>query len=207
MPVFFNKDISILHIHPPKTGGTYIGDLFVANGMTRAFFENRHRALAGAKSSPQHYHAELARSVFQLDHFDVIFTTIRNPFDRLISEYFEQIRLKNITAETGINQWIMEAMKALAADPYAMDNHLRPQCDFLIPGSQLFRQENGFDLQWARRLLGDLTNVARWRDVERSRVSPKLDCELDARSVSAIVNCYREDFRRLAYSSQYKPSR
>lgn len=63
MPVFVKNNLKVLYVHIPKTGGTYIEDLFRQNGFDVKFWESN--LLGGAlRCSPQHYHHELLNNIF-----------------------------------------------------------------------------------------------------------------------------------------------
>jgi hypothetical protein len=89
MSVFSRDHLRVLYVHVPKTGGTSIEFFFDKNGFAVTFVD---RGGAGSivpmmKCSPQHLHAEQLHAIFHVNRFTYSFMTVRNPIDRLVSEY------------------------------------------------------------------------------------------------------------------------
>ena len=51
-----------------------------------------------------------------------------------------------------LSSWFDRAMTLFMDNPFAMDNHIRPQHEFLIPGCDVFRQEKGYGQVFLDRL-------------------------------------------------------
>ncbi|MEO0959067.1 MAG: sulfotransferase family 2 domain-containing protein [Pseudomonadota bacterium] len=148
MPVFVNEaGRRVFYAHVPKTGGTYVEDLFRRNGYAVHFWESRPRSLA-LVCSPQHFHRPLYEAIFRMGGFDLAFMTVRSPLERMLSEYRNQCASR----PQGMKDWLVKIGRALERDGSAFDNHLRPQVDFFHPGLAVHRQEDGFDADWAQRL-------------------------------------------------------
>lgn len=43
------------------------------------------------------------------------------------------------------SEWVLRALDAADRDPYVLDNHLRQQHEFLSPGIDIFRYEDGIE--------------------------------------------------------------
>jgi hypothetical protein len=73
------------------------------------------------------------------------FAVVRHPLDRFVSGY--NMRLSEVRPpfprETTITDFLDWAEARLPDYPGLLDNHLRPQVDFLGPGTRVFRFEDG----------------------------------------------------------------
>lgn len=153
MPVFTKGDMTVLFVHVPKTGGTSIEQLMLSAGWNRRYFLSKRSNEADRRQynllrcPPQHMEAELLRSMFRLARFDVIFMLARDPIARFRSEYvMRQLSEHSGTVDSqSVEFWADKQFKAYARNPYILDNHMRPQHEFFLPGSHVFRLEDGLD--------------------------------------------------------------
>ena len=93
MPYFHNKDVNLLFIHIPKTGGTSISDYFVKkyniplNELSFAGFN-----IANNINVPTDHFTYKNIYIDYLLNLDLsnlkILTVVRNPYERLISHLF-----------------------------------------------------------------------------------------------------------------------
>lgn len=154
MPVFQKGADQYLFIHIPKTGGTSI-EAYIEQ-VTPLALKNSTRP-NGFPVTPQHYHAEILLNLFPENHFRSSFTVVRNPLDRMISEYHWRTRNKRPIAEGGTYQrrwynktlqlvdfdaWAMEILDLYENNAFINDNHLRPQAEFICHGTEIFNFEN-----------------------------------------------------------------
>jgi len=145
MPIFTKARQNILYIHVPKTGGSAIEALFRDNGYMLNHFDDgtERRSLNRLRRcSPQHQHAALLAEQFRLNAFDWILMTVRNPYDRIRSEYNMRRRIGETVPP--FTAWLEDTFRRLRGQPFLHDNHFRPQSEFYIPGATIFRQEDGF---------------------------------------------------------------
>ncbi len=150
MPLFSKNGKTILFVHIPKTGGTSIYYFFKENTFTVDWFNSSYDII-NKESSPQHRHREKIIEFLNKKPFayDYSFTIVRNPLDRLISEYFQQCRnedalSKKLTSKD-FSFWVDQVFKKHKQNPIFFDNHIRPQVDFLLDDSVVFRFENGYE--------------------------------------------------------------
>lgn len=219
MPVFLKDGRSVLFVHIPKTGGTSLEKLFTRSGwamegrVTPNTDADLYRRL---RCSPQHFHLALLEQVFRLDRFDLVFLVTRDPVARFRSEYVMRNASPHfqppskqpdgsISTEPGpVSQFWDWAMARYDLDPYTLDNHLRPQSEFLVPGAEVYRMEDGLDAvaadlngRFDLGLEGDLPHALRSRRLAGVRssnvaVSPAL--------LERIGEFYRSDYERLGYA-------
>lgn len=102
--------------------------------------------------SPQHMHARLLSETFDLSRFDLIFTILRDPLERFRSEFaFRNPGLANSeVSERCVEDWWFAQKVELARNPSHLDNHLRPQKEFLLTQMKVFLFDR--DLPAVRRL-------------------------------------------------------
>lgn len=141
MPVYINQkgNISFLYIHIPKCGGGSIERFFRDNKYNQQLFSLNPLKLR--KCSPQHMHATMLESILNIERFDYVFAVVRNPVNRIISEYKWQISRK--IAKDGIDAWYDEARSLYLEDNFRFDNHMRPMHEFIVGRCHVFKLEDG----------------------------------------------------------------
>jgi hypothetical protein len=207
VPVFRKDGRSVLFIHVPKAGGSSIERMFGDAGYTVHYRDprlgkgslNRLR-----RCSPQHMHASILQEVFRIDLFDVVFMVTRHPLTRFRSEYGYARRHEDVATDSeAVEQWAEKAFSAYAKDPFHLDNHLRPQSDFYLPGCTVYRLEDGMErvmTDLGRRLGTDFGGEVP-RVLERKKESGVSSSEFTVsgqlqRRVEAF---YSEDYDRFGY--------
>ena len=76
-------------------------------------------------------HRRLLETVFNGDTFDYSFTLVRHPVERFVSEYKFQVAASKRPDFAPIAEWIEDLPTKLPENPFAFDNHLRPQHEFI----------------------------------------------------------------------------
>lgn len=110
--------------------------------------------------SIHHWHASIIKEYVKIDSLDFSFAMMRDPVDRMCSEYKFRRRAyatsKNfcdwkkldlgsfehdqITDDFGY--WLRQNYQAWILNPYVWDNHFRPQSEFIISGMTLMMYPN-----------------------------------------------------------------
>ncbi|QIX28186.1 sulfotransferase family protein [Nocardioides sp. JQ2195] len=206
MPVFFKDNRSILFVHIPKTGGTTIERLFKTSGWEMVLRNTRKsepQLFPKLRVSFQHWQAGLLTEILDVSKFDLIFMMTREPVARFRSEYTMRHTKNPSGASSKVDAWAEKALRAYETNPYHLDNHLRPQSEFELPDTVVYRLEDSmetmvadlnkrFDLGLAEKIPHALNSTKRSglssSDVE---ISPELDTRLR--------DVYAEDFRRYGY--------
>lgn len=142
MPVMVKDEFSILFIHIPKCGGSSLEQNMAEHGWKEILSVRGINAkqLNFLRCSPQHMHVELLNEVVRLDSFDKVVTLVREPLSRLKSEYAFQLA-QEIT-DLHPEEWIKHVFDEYSKDPFAYDNHIRPQNQFLTKQSLIFKLED-----------------------------------------------------------------
>jgi len=136
MPFYTKNGITIFHSHVPKTGGSSIGDFLGRNGYIRDFFSGPIQPC-----SLQHRHIEDGELKNKLNNLDITysFAFIRDPLERIISEYFMRRMDRSIMTDKTFQEFVENLFNQYNLNPYILDNHIRPQYQFLNDGVQIFR--------------------------------------------------------------------
>jgi hypothetical protein len=206
MPVLRREGRSVLFVHVPKAGGSAIERVFGQSGWKVLYRDpkegpdsmNRLR-----RCSPQHMHRSMLETIFEMDRFDGIFMTVRDPLARFRSEYAMRNQSAVTAAAEHVDEWAERAFLRYAEDPFVFDNHLRPQSEFYVPGCLVYRLEDGLegvvrDLD-ARWDLGLVQEVPRVMDRQVASGSASSEVRVSATLEARLRACYSEDLSRFGY--------
>ena len=144
MAIFTKQGIKVLFIHIPKTGGTTFAEAMIDLGWEPSFYIRGKSPdeLSHLKTTPQHYHSRLLKKIFNLDEFDLQLAIIRNPFERIKSEFYWQNRQSEYYPDP--ETWFRTAKEGYRKNKFIYDNHIRPQKHFPTSATELFKlEENG----------------------------------------------------------------
>lgn len=147
MPVFRKGKQNVLFAHIPKTGGTSIEKMFTQSGwkMYYAEYRGENKLNSLRWCSPQHLHADRLSQEFKIDSFDFLFCVVRHPYARFKSEFCMRNFCRSIPSPSSVEEWAMKEFGHLQMNPYHLDNHLRPQHEFILPGANIFTLESGME--------------------------------------------------------------
>lgn len=215
MPVFSKDKINILFLHIPKSAGSTIEKIADDLGWEESFSIRGKplKKIKYCKASLQHLHVQPLESILDFEHFDSIFTVVRNPFSRFKSEYYWQ-RNQGIT-ELSVDDWVSDTFEKYQANSYIYDNHIRPQVEF-IPSSthqpQVFKLEEG-GVERAKKLFLGLSSDSESRSswakrftsrfaTDRQEKRSSKDREIEdkfERHYDQVVKFYKQDYSTLFY--------
>lgn len=210
MPVMIKGDETVLFVHIPKTGGSS----FIQSMVDRGWREELSiRGLHPGRlhfmyCSPQHMHAELLLRLVRPEAFDHIVTLVRDPLARLQSEYAWQRRQEMTDLDPEV--WINYVLTEFWNNPFIYDNHIRPQHEFLIEGSKVFKLEDdgvgravGFLSPGSpkRTIIDRLLKRENAKDL-KLKATVKLPYVNQAfeRKISQIQDFYAKDYEVLGYA-------
>ena len=205
----------LLHfVHIPKTGGSCITSYLRAKGPI-AFYSRE--ALEWSKTTPQHIETATQRVLLPEGFCDHRFCILRNPFERVLSEYRYRATRRNnagnlpdhigpgdkLTVELDwdtefcgtFDDWVQKIFSEQIINPYVSDNHIRPQIEFTAPDVRMFIFEEGIDrvLRWIDRI----THTERATVALDRNTSTKFSIEMLDQTRETIQDFYREDFQLL----------
>lgn len=180
MPLLSYQGRQIFYAHCPKAGGTSVEEFLLQYGVLayydRNWFGRRQKNLMDEghfPCSPQH----LIWADFLKLHGsipDVVFTVVRNPMSRLVSEYKFQRRYRPALKwvyRCGFSVWLRAMLRLQKKHKYLADNHFRPQTEFAPEWSVVFRLEDGMGSVEAF-LTGVLGSLEMGEGIGHSQVTP-----------------------------------
>lgn len=211
MPSLQLPDRLIWFAHCPKAGGTSIEQVMVSRwggavghlqwGWT-AWWRQGGWRLADPPNSPQHLVWEDALAQLPVRP-DMVFALVRDPIDRMASEYRWQRRIRAGTplgralAYLPFFFWLRTMFAAADRHPHVLDNHFRSQSEFVPETARIFRLEDGLDapLRW----LADATGQSVDDDRPPHALTSGPGFRIDARSQSLIARRFADDYERFGY--------
>lgn len=208
MPAIQINTKLVLFIHIPKTGGTSVTRWFQGLGRVRLHSDGKPE---GLRCTPQHLTWPDIDAMWGCDDFDYAFAIARNPFTRMESEFAMHSRLRANSMFGGqlhFSSWLERSLNDTRVNPYLMDNHLRPQWNFVSDRLKLFRFEQGMDRILAQ-VAADLgidpppeTPHALGRAKDASR-----DFIWDRADILRMQEHYRLDFQHFGYETEpFRPA-
>jgi hypothetical protein len=202
VPFVEHNGKKILYIHIPKTGGGSIEKWMNSLANLRLFSIGIPNSL---KCTPQHLRMSDIRDICGEGYFDYIFMTVRNPYDRVMSEYKMQSVLSGKgfwNAWPSFSHWLETNLEITRHNPYHLDNHLRPQWEFSGTGIKVFKFEEGIE--------SIIKKVAMDIDAPPPTITPhkhstetgNIDASFDMVDRIRTVDFYKRDFEVFGYSTQ-----
>ena len=206
MPYF--KSLNTLYLHVPKTGGMSIEEYFYSKceGLEKNeksiygwYFDRPNRLRVPQERSLQHF--TFPEILENKDFFDFetnsdmqIIMSVRNPFDRMISELFWNQR---INIDSSPEEVANQIHNYLYVDKEIRDNHKSPQYLFFegLRGVRIVKTESLIE---DMRILG-YTDFDIRTNTCRSGADIDYKKYLNHRSIQMIVEYYAKDFEMFGY--------
>jgi hypothetical protein len=126
--------------------------------------------------------------------------TVRHPYTRILSEY--AMHLRTGQASEPFRPWLDRMLREFTENPFARDNHIRPQHEFWLPNCDVFRQEDGFGapfLSRVRERLGLESDIPPLLRANEVPIGPSLEKLLDDDSRALLRTFYWRDFNQFGY--------
>lgn len=201
MPYY--KAINILFIHIPKTGGTVIENEIKKKYQQTLYSGKTNNLLKEPfnKKSLQHqFYTTLYKYKNVLDiNFDniKIFTVVRNPYDRVISDLFwHRFIKKNFTAEK-----VYQIIKNNYINRDDLDNHNQPQYKFITDENlELIKNIKIFKCEELNKINNELNKFLGFNiNIIQKNVNKDYSRYLNKNSISLINKFYYKDFELFNY--------
>ena len=193
MPYCDDKKVIFLHI--PKTGGTAIKRLLNIRNL-----DDPNPAI---RPSLQHLTCTLLRQKMGNDKYDQFykFTFIRNPWARMVSEYFWRKGMQNRQSLGTFGEFVAHAHKLVSEKCYyehKFGDHFIPQTDYTLDVDDVFRFEQyGHGVQAVAEKLGLNPVVI---SSKKAKPSDKYWEFYDNKSRATIHDLYRTEIEEFDYS-------
>lgn len=193
MTLFKTKNRLFYFAHIPKTGGSSVETALRTAGADRAL--HYHKRLRYVNCNLQHMHAELFDTFVPPDFYEAGFCVIRHPVARLVSEYRWRQTLDH--AKDSFDLWMRLQFKAYQKNPFILDNHIRPQHEFVGEKIEVLRFEDGMDNVLSR--VAQITGLPLDADthVRKPKVKEPLTWSPETRA--AALRFYHADFVTFDY--------
>ena len=197
MPIFNVNGRRILFVHVPKNAGTSISAMLEQLGEKR--FDERLKVF-GRTLRPRHLHAAVLEKLLFLEMLDYSFMIVRDPIEKLLSEYRYQRKKGGLHWQNfiGFDAWLRMSFFLADRFPEYRENHFRPQSDFECFGCEFFRIEDGLEPVADR--LKVVAGLAFPPDVPRHNQSKNADIKPSSASLKRIAERYAKDFERFGYT-------
>ncbi|MFQ5635633.1 MAG: sulfotransferase family 2 domain-containing protein [Gammaproteobacteria bacterium] len=200
MPLFQGKDRTTLFVHIPKTGGSSV-EAWLSRHTKMSLFSPL--APAALKVCPQHLpHSDLLLLLGE-GAWDYAFAVVRNPYERLVSEFFFRepvVDGQQAVERVDFSAWVITHLQIRTRNPHYMDNHLRPQVEFLGAGVEVFRYEAG--LGKAAAAVARHAAVPLDEPLPQLRSSKKCPVSFSNEALALVNRVYAEDFSELGYEKR-----
>lgn len=200
MPILEYKNKNILFIHIPKAGGTSIEDWLAQQGNLMFYTHNPRRPF---NCSPQHMTWRDIQFLFCNKKWDYSFSIVRNPYERMESEFAYRHRDKLELGRQTLNfsNWVEKSLDAVENNPYYMDNHFRPQHEYLAEDVSIFHLEDGLEniLQTVSKETGlECPESIPHKNQRKGR--PNFDWS--SQLLTRFNEFYKDDFELLGYEKR-----
>lgn len=203
MPLYINNEQAVTFLHIPKTGGTTIESWLNETGKYQQVFFSQ-KKLEDMLVTPQHLgYRTLTELTKTLNRpFEYKFAVVRNPFDRIVSEFFYRIKLGSIqlgdNAESLFSPWVIHNLRKYKNTPDVLDNHLRPQTYFVNDDVEVFKFEDG--IQNVLNAVGNSIGIQEEVEVKPKKVGEKKKVRWSPNAIKMVLEIYEQDFDRYDYS-------
>ena len=199
MPIFAIDGRKILFIHVPKTGGSAIAGHLSRYGEVS--LDGKPDQGPGMKCIPRHLHGAPLEEMFKPADFDYVFTVVRHPLSRVISDYRYYVRRKGReNTPPRFSMWLRYRLFRASLDPYYQDNHFRAQSAFPCLGAEIYRFENGLS-RCIEGINGKL-GTAIPAELPWVNRSPPIPVHPSRADKALIYRRYRRDFERFGYEME-----
>jgi hypothetical protein len=151
MPLICTRNARIFFAHVPKAGGSSIeGYLHERFGMSSVLDCNKRMKVRGTGLiSPSTHLAAVDLAEMIPDDMDLLFTVVREPLSRMLSEYRYQTGSSRMS-RMSFSTWLRVMIFAARRESRLYENHIRPQSDLVPEDFEIFKLEDGFDVLTAR---------------------------------------------------------
>ena len=156
---------------------------------------------------PQHMVIRDLRILLAGDGWDRSFSIVRNPYDRVESEFCFRADIgdRRYGQKVDFSTWLLRTLRKAKKRPSFWDNHFRPQTDFIDSEVTLFKYENGLEAVIAE--VGAWLKADRLDSLDNINVSTRRSLTWSADALNDFNDFYSDDFDQLGYKKRRKKLR
>ena len=196
MPI--NRQHKLLFIHIPKNGGTSIEKFFNMMGKD-SFYGSNTITESGVLYSPQHLTPDLLQKYLDKDIYNTYFkfSFVRNPYDKVKSEFFWRQRIGDINTNTDFKKWVFNFYGKIDND------HKLPQYKYIFNDNgekvvNFVGKVENINQDFAKLL--DIINYPKKESLSKENINKNRKSVIfDQEIKEKIVDIYSEDFKLFGY--------
>ena len=200
----WDVDKKLLFIHIPKTGGTTIEDNMET--MNKPLFKGGYGVLR--KVVYQHFDYKDYTKFFGIEMFNdfIKFSVVRNPYDRIISEYYWTPVVTNLGFKSGksFDYFLNQLIDIVNNKKYNLTiyhNHFIPQYEFICDSNKQIMVDHLFKFEEFKKILKFLKknkyNVDFKKKLNDCKNAHKI--KLNKYQKKIIYKLYKKDFSIFKY--------
>ncbi len=205
MPLYFSENQSVIFFHIPKTGGTSIESWLMNSMDCKQLLFNKF-VLDDMLVTPQHLGYSTIKKLLGEDVFNKSFkfAIVRNPFDRLESEFFYRVKMGDIklgkNPERYFSPWLIDAFNEYRTNPSIYDNHFRPQVYYYGQDVKFFKFESGLDVIASE--IAKCLRMKEFSEMGHKKISERKSVIWSKKAIEMAREIYEEDFNTLNYPKE-----
>ena len=140
------------------------------------------------------------KQLLNFEKFDKILTIVREPFERLKSEYYWLLNSGIINEKENIpGKWFDDLKENYNSNKYIYDNHIRPQNEFILNESKIFKlEEQGINQAIKYAINKNPFRIFNNKQLKKTKKNEFIDNQF-LEIQEGIKNFYSEDYRILGY--------
>lgn len=194
MPILTSgKNKNLLFIHIPKTAGTTIKSYLRHETQMTVNDEFG----VDLPCPPQHFHAELIERL-GLDRLcSESVAIVRHPIDRFLSEYAYRKIVDRKFQFLSLTVFVIFCEQTLTSNRYVLSNHIRPQHQFILPDTIVYKLENGLSPFY--KAFSDYFDADSNKEKVIRNKSGSKKLQIDKRDLQRLLKLYEKDFETLEY--------
>jgi Sulfotransferase family len=203
MPLYERNGKIVFFVHIPKTGGGTIEKCLRDAGAREALRSGNRTDFT--EVSPQHMHAALHKHYVPSTFYDYGFAVVRHPLDRFLSEFKWRKHLTKLPEFGDFEKWATRQLRRYPVDRYMLDNHLRPQSEFVSEGIEWFKLEDGLEGP-AAKALSHLGIASLPGPLVNMKVSQPTEVTISEQLLTDVFAFYATDFDAFGYDPGKLPA-
>lgn len=206
MPLYLDsKKQPLLFLHIPKTGGTTIEAWLESVYKSAPQFLCKTPA-KDTELTPQHFGYETLNALLgkNIELPLLKFAIVRNPYDKLESEFFYRAQMRAINLglkpEKMFSAWVCDVLQRAKACPALYDNHLRAQVYYYYEDVCVYKFEEGLE-----NIVNDLAiklDVPAPKALDSKKVGKKKPVVWSNKALALVNQLYHEDFIQFEYQTR-----